>query len=152
MNSRIIRASPEKIYQAFTEPSALEKWLVPGEMTGKMHHFDLRPGGGYDMSLFYPDNDNQSKGKTGEKEDRYYVRFLELSPGKKIVEAINFRTDDPLFSGEMIMELTLEAVSGGTELKMVFRNIPSGISPADNEAGTASSLDKLLLYLEGKLQ
>jgi hypothetical protein len=29
-------------------------WLSPGDMTGKVHEFEGRVGGGYRMSLFYP--------------------------------------------------------------------------------------------------
>jgi hypothetical protein len=28
-------------------------WLSPGDMTGKVHEFEGRVGGGYRMSLFY---------------------------------------------------------------------------------------------------
>jgi len=151
INSRIIKASPEKVYQAFTDPAALEIWQVPGEMTGKVHHFDLRTGGGYEMSLYYPEEDITSKGKTQEKEDRYFARFLELNP-EKIIEAIQFDTNDPLFAGEMIIEITFEEINGDTNLTMKFKNIPPGINPADNEAGTASSLEKLAEYVEEKKQ
>jgi len=58
--SREIKASPEKLYQAFTSPAALEVWMAPGDMTGKIHHFDLREGGSYEMSLFYPNTDIES--------------------------------------------------------------------------------------------
>lgn len=53
-NSRIIRASRETLYRAFTDPAALAVWLAPGDMTGKVHSFDGRPGGGDQMSLYYP--------------------------------------------------------------------------------------------------
>ena len=37
--------------------AALEAWLVPGEMSGVVHAFDARVGGGYEMSLRYPDSE-----------------------------------------------------------------------------------------------
>ncbi|MCE3230019.1 MAG: Activator of Hsp90 ATPase 1 family protein [Bacteroidetes bacterium] len=147
-NSKIIKASPEKLYEAFTSPDALSVWQAPGDMTAKVHHFDLRVGGGYEMSLFYSENDHDSKGKTKGKEDRFTARFIELTPFKKIVEAINFNSDDPAFQGEMIIEITLEANDNGTEVTMLFRDIPPGIKPEDNEAGTKSSLEKLARYVE----
>ena len=49
------------------------------------------------MSLFYPDNENAMKGKTSEKEDRFIAKFIELTPSKKIIEAINFETSDSKF-------------------------------------------------------
>jgi uncharacterized protein YndB with AHSA1/START domain len=146
-NTKIIQASPEALYRAFTTPEALTAWLVPGEMTGKTHHFDLRVGGGYQMSLFYPQTDHESRGKSAEKEDRYTARFVELTPSKKIVQAINFDTSDPAFSGEMTMEVILKTEGTGTRVTITFRNIPPGISPEDNEAGTSSSLDKLERYV-----
>ena len=81
--SRIINASRETLYRALTDPVAIGKWLAPGEMTGKVHSFDLRVGGGYHMSLFYPSTDKEARGKTGTHEDRFTARFLELSPPEK---------------------------------------------------------------------
>jgi uncharacterized protein YndB with AHSA1/START domain len=147
-NTQFIKASPEKVYAAFTDPGALAVWMAPGEMTGKVHHFDLRAGGGYSMSLFYPASDNTSQGKTAGKEDRYTARFVELTPPKKIVQAINFDSDNPAFAGEMIMDVTLEKVAGGTNVICEFRNIPSGIRPEDNEKGTRLTLEKLARYVE----
>lgn len=55
---------------------------------------------------------------------------------------------DPAFSGEMTMVVTLRAENGGTDVVMEFADIPPGIRPADNEAGTRMSLEKLARYLE----
>ena len=146
-NSRVIDASREKLYEAFTSPEALMTWQAPGAMTAKIHHFDHRVGGGYEMSLFYPDDDNDSQGKTAGKEDRYTARFVELVPARKIVQAITFDTQNPEFAGEMIMEVTFVTKGSGTEVTVLFKNIPHGISAEDNEEGTASSLEKLAAYV-----
>ena len=50
-NSKWIKATPEALYGAFTDPTALAVWLAPGDMTGEVHRFDGRVGGGYQMSL-----------------------------------------------------------------------------------------------------
>src|SRR5215469_8037417 len=147
-NSKFIKAPQQTIYQAFTDPAALAVWLAPGDMTGVVHSFDYRVGGGYLMSLYYPSSEDTYRGKTSEREDRYTARFLELAPPEKIVEAITFDTVDPAFSGEMIMEVTLEPGDGGTTVSIVFKNIPSGISLEDNELGTQSTLDKLARFVE----
>lgn len=148
-NTKIISSSADKVFEAFTNPRALEVWLVPGEMTGKIHSFDLRENGGYTMSLFYPENDTTSSGKSGKKEDRYTARFIEIRPPRKIVTAIKFDSHDVKFSGEMIEHVELEQKPEGTQVTIVFKNIPEGIDPKDNEAGTESSLNKLEAYLAG---
>jgi uncharacterized protein YndB with AHSA1/START domain len=42
---RIIKAPPEKLYQALMDPAVLIAWLPPAEKTGKIHEFDARVGG-----------------------------------------------------------------------------------------------------------
>jgi uncharacterized protein YndB with AHSA1/START domain len=147
-NSKFIKAPREALYRAFTDPAALAVWLAPGDMIGEVHSFDYRVGGGYQMSLYYPASEKTSHGKTSEREDRYTARFVELTPPSKIVEAITFDSVDPAFAGEMTMVVTLEAVDGGTTVSILFQNIPAGIRPEDNEAGTQSTLEKLARYVE----
>lgn len=146
--SRLIHASREDIYHAFLDPEALAIWLAPGDMTGKVHEFDGRVGGGYRMSLFYPQSDHTSRGKSADREDRYNARFVELSPPVRIVEAIDFESEDPAFAGEMKMIVTLEESDGDTDVTFVFEDIPPGIAPEDNDAGTRSTLEKLARYVE----
>ena len=148
--SRVIKASRQALYQAFTDPAALADWQTPGGMTAKIHSFDGRVGGGYQMSLFYPPSEQGRPGKTAAREDRYSARFVELAPPSRIVEAITFDSPDPTFAGEMTMVVTLEESDGGTEVTILFENIPPGIRPEDNDAGTRSSLEKLARYVEQK--
>jgi uncharacterized protein YndB with AHSA1/START domain len=147
-NSKFIKASPETLYRVFTDPVALAVWMAPGDMTGKVHNFDYKVGGGYQMSLYYPSSDEAALGKTSEKEDRYTARFVELIPPTKIIEAITFDSSDPAFSGEMIMVVTFDAADGGTTVSILFEDIPSGIRPEDNELGTQLTLEKLARYVE----
>ncbi|MDB5271870.1 MAG: Activator of Hsp90 ATPase 1 family protein [Chitinophagaceae bacterium] len=147
-NSKLIRATPEKIYQALTDPKALETWLAPGDMYGEVHYFDLRIGGRYRMSLFYPSSETSGQGKTSANEDQFTARFVELIPPHKISQAILFNSTDPAYAGEMIMEVSLQPKASGTEVTFLFKNIPSGIRPEDNEKGTEQSLEKLARYVE----
>ena len=109
--SRIIKARPEALYAAFMDPAALVEWLPPAEMTGRIHTFDARVGGGYRMSLFYPPNERSSRGKTSDREDMVNVRFVELEPPRRIVEAVSFVTADPALLGEMTIVVTFDAIA-----------------------------------------
>ncbi|HLA12668.1 MAG TPA: SRPBCC domain-containing protein [Pyrinomonadaceae bacterium] len=130
------------------EPEALAAWLAPEGMTGVVHEFDARVGGGYSMSLYYEPTQQGYRGKTAEREDRFTARFLELTPGKRIVQAVTFDSTDPAFQGLMIMVVTFVDSGNATEVTILFENIPSGIRPEENEAGTRSSLEKLARYIE----
>ena len=146
--SRVISARQEELYAAFLDPTALTEWLPPAEMTGKIHEFDARVGGGYRMSLFYPPSERSFRGKTSDREDMVNVRFVELTPPRKIVEAVSFVTADPAFFGEMTMIATFEEVSGGTEVTVVFENLPPRLRTEDNEAGARVSLEQLARRFE----
>jgi uncharacterized protein YndB with AHSA1/START domain len=147
-SSRLIKASPEQVYDAFMDPAILLRWLPPGDMTGELHHFDPRIGGGYSMSLFYPLDERLFRGKTAEKEDRANVRFLDLQPARRIVEAVTFDSPDPAFHGEMTIDIALHPAPGGTEVTFTFANLPPGVRPQDNEEGARLSLEQLARLFE----
>jgi uncharacterized protein YndB with AHSA1/START domain len=146
--SRLVRARPEQVYEVFMDPAALVAWLPPAEMTGEIHEFDARVGGGYRMSLFYPPDESAPRGKTSAREDMVNVRFVELAPPGRIVEAVSFVTTDPSLHGEMTIMARFEEVSGGTEVTMSFENLPPGLRPEDNEAGSRLSLEQLARRFE----
>ena len=146
--SRIIKASPEKLYEAFMDPAILITWLPPGNMTGKLHAFDGRVGGGFRMSLYYQPNDDFFRGKTTEKEDLSEVRFVELVPQRKIVEAVTFVTDDPALKGEMTITVTFDEVPGGTEVTFACTDLPPGLRAEDNDEGARQSLEQLARRFE----
>ncbi|HET9658836.1 MAG TPA: SRPBCC domain-containing protein [Thermomicrobiales bacterium] len=144
--TRLIDAFPDAVYQAFVDPALLVKWQAPDNMTAKLHHFDPRPGGGYEMSLFY--NDPSIAGKSGANEDRYTATFIELVQPRHIVESIVFATDDPAFAEPMIVTIDLESEGASTRVTMTFENLPPNVSPADNDLGTRQSLAKLARLVE----
>jgi uncharacterized protein YndB with AHSA1/START domain len=121
-------------------------------MTGKIHEFDARVGGGYRMSLFYPDSDRSNSGKTNAREDMFNARFVELTPPERIVEAVNFVSDDASYHGEATLTATFVPVpgggEGGTEVSIQFDNLPRGIRIEDNDEGSRQSLEQLAAYFE----
>lgn len=143
--TRIVAASPEAVYAAMTEPNALLAWLPPEGMTGAFKEFDLRPGGRYRLVLTYADK--TIAGKTGENSDDVSVRFLDLVPGALVSQAVDFVSDDPAFSGTMVMNWILRAVPEGTEVTIRAENVPSGISAEDHAEGLNSSLTNLAKFL-----
>jgi uncharacterized protein YndB with AHSA1/START domain len=146
--SRVIRARPEELFAAFMDPAVLVEWLPPAEMTGEIHEFDARAGGGYRMSLYYPPGERTHRGKTAEREDRVNVRFVDLEPPRRILEAVSFVTTDPALLGEMTIEVTFQEVPGGTEVAFLCTNLPPGLRAEDNEAGSRLSLEQLARRFE----
>lgn len=146
--SRVIAAPHERVYAALVDPEALTTWLPPDGMTGRFERFDPRPGGTYRLVLTYADA-SASPGKATADSDIVEGRFIDLVPGVRVVQAVEFVSDDPAYAGTMTMTWEVTAVEGGTRVDFVASDVPDGISAEDHAAGLASSLANLASYLEG---
>jgi uncharacterized protein YndB with AHSA1/START domain len=145
--SRRVNAPRPKVYRVLLDPRAVATWMVPTGMTSQVHAFDPREGGGFRISLTY--EAPTGTGKTTAHTDTYHGRFVHLVPDEKVVEAVEFETADPAMQGEMTITISLADAEGGTEILAVHDRLPPGLSPADNEAGWRSSLEKLAALVEG---
>ena len=143
----MIAAPPERFWAALVDPGALLVWLPPGEMTGRFERFDARPGGSYRMVLTYSDASG-APGKATADSDIVEARFVDIVPGERVVQAVDFVSDDPAYAGTMTMTWKVTAVDAGTRVDIVAEDVPDGISAEDHAAGLASSLSNLAAYVE----
>ncbi len=146
--SRIIKASPQSIYQAFTDPVALISWLPPKGMKGEIYEFEVRNGGAYRMALTYVEDKHAAPGKTTADTDVITGKFLEFVPNERIVQLVEFVSDDPIYAGNMTMTWTFTPDAKGTEVAIKCENVPEGIRQEDHYAGMHASLDNLALFTE----
>ena len=122
-------------------------WLPPGEMTGRFERFDARPGGSYRMVLTHPEGSG-ALGKATADSDIVEARFVDIVPGERVVQAVDFVSDDPAYAGTMTMTWEVTAVDAGTRVDIVAEDVPDGISAEDHATGLASSLMNLAAYVE----
>lgn len=99
------------------------------------------------MVLTYPDASG-APGKATADSDIVEARFIDIVPGKRVVQGVDFVSDDPVNAGTMIMTWEVTAADGGTRVDIIAENVPDGISAEDHAAGFASSLAKLAAYVE----
>ncbi|MCL4182374.1 MAG: SRPBCC family protein [Burkholderiaceae bacterium] len=137
---RVLRAAPERVYRAFLDADAMVKWLPPNGFTAKVHQMDAKVGGGYRMSFT-----NFSTGKS----HAFGGKYLELRPGELIRYTDAF--EDPGLPGEMQTTVTLSAVSGGTELRVVQEGIPDAIPVEACYLGWQESLALLAKLVEAEI-
>ena len=134
---RVLKASPEKIYKAFTNALALTAWMPPYGFLAEVHSLDVRKGGSYKMSFtnFTTGNSHSFGGE-----------YLEVKPNEFIKH--NDKFDDPNLPGEMVVSISLKKVSCGTELKIIQEGIPEVIPTEMCYLGWQESLEKLSKLVE----
>lgn len=134
---KVLKASPEKVYRAFTDPSAMAAWLPPYGFLCTVHEMDPKVGGNYRMSF-----QNFSTGNA----HSFGGKYLELKPNEFLKYTDQF--DDPNLPGEMMTSVWLQKVSVGTEIKIVQEGIPAVIPVEMCYLGWQESLEKLTNLVE----
>jgi uncharacterized protein YndB with AHSA1/START domain len=145
--SRVIDAPVASVFNAFVDRDALLAWLPPGGMTARFERFDPTPGGSYRLVLTYADP-TDAPGKSSADSDIVEARYVHIVPDDRVVQAVDFVSDDPAFAGTMTMTWAAKAVDGGTRVEFIADDVPDGISADDHAAGLTSSLENLARYLE----
>jgi uncharacterized protein YndB with AHSA1/START domain len=145
--SRVIAAPPARVYAALVDREALVAWLPPDGMTGRFERFDPRPGGSYRLVLTYADA-SLAAGKATADSDIVEARYVDIVPDVRVVQAVDFVSDDAAFAGTMTMTWEVTAVDGGTRVDITADDVPDGICAEDHAEGLASSLANLAEHVE----
>ena len=82
----------------------------------QIERFDARPGGSYRLVLTYADA-SSARGKATADSDIVEAHFVDVIPGVRVVQAIDFVSDDPTHAGTMTMTDSLWVVLVGWAMR-----------------------------------
>jgi uncharacterized protein YndB with AHSA1/START domain len=134
---RVIKANPEKVFRAFSDPLSNASWIPPYGFLCQVHQMDFKVGGRFKMTFI---NFSSGNGHS------FGGEYLEIKPHELIKYSDKF--DDPNLPGEMITTVWLKEVMCGTELKIEQTGIPEVIPAEMCYLGWQESLDKLTKLVE----
>jgi len=137
---RVLKTSPDKVYRAFTDATAIASWLPPYGFLCTVHEMNVKTGGSFKMSFqnFTTGNGHSFGGK-----------YLELKPNEYLKYTDKF--DDPNLPGEMTTTVSLRKNIAGTEIKITQEGIPSAIPVEMCYLGWQESLQKLAKLVEPEI-
>lgn len=137
---RILKASPEKVFRAFTNATAIASWLPPYGFLCTVHEMDAKKGGTFKMSFTnFSTGNGHSFGGT----------YVDMKPNEFLKYTDKF--DDPNLPGEMTTSISLRKTIAGTELKITQEGIPDAIPAEMCYLGWQDSLDKLARLVEPEI-
>lgn len=120
----MIAARPGTIFQYFTDPARFARWM------GQSSVLDPEPGGR--LRVGYP---------TGQVAGG---RVVAVEPDRRIVFTWGYEGDGQAVpAGSSTVEIVLEPVAGGTEVRLRHAGLPSGEPPAAHLAGWRHALATL---------
>jgi uncharacterized protein YndB with AHSA1/START domain len=137
---RVIKASPEKVYRAFTEAAALASWIPPYGFLGIVHDMDVKIGGTFKMSF-----QNFTTGNM----QAFGGEYLEIVPNEFLKYTDKF--EDSNLSGTIVNTIWFRKTMVGTELKILQENIPAMIPVEMCYLGWQESLEKLIRLVEPQI-
>ena len=137
---RVIKASPEKVYRAFTETTAIASWLPPYGFLCTVHEMNVRVGGTFKMSFhnFTTGNSHSFGGEYVEIKANEFLKYTD-------------KFDDPNLPGVMTTAVWFQKTSVGTELKIQQEGIPAVIPAEMCYLGWQESLEKLIKLVEPEI-
>lgn len=136
--SRVITATPEQVFAAWTEARQLEQWFGPRGYTIEVSKLDVRAGGNYEFRMQGPDDDIARRTIVGS--------FKEVSAPTTLVftwtwiGASGERPD----SGESLVTIELLRVADGTDIRITHEKLGSEEARMGHEAGWSGSLVRLV--------
>lgn len=138
---RTYRASPARVFAAWSSRDELEAWGNPGEDWDlTLEKFDFAVGGG-ELTKFGPKGGPVYVNKT---------RYEDIVPNERIVSSGQMMEGDkPLFASLLTIEL--QPASEGCRMILTEQNVffDTQEPPHDHEAGWNGMLDQLGRYLDG---
>ena len=111
--TRLINASPDKVFRAWTEPELLKQWFAPLPYTTPVAELDVRPGGTALIVMRGPDGvDMPNPGV-----------YLEVAKNQRLVSTDAYvRAWEPSEKPFMTLILTFEAMGGKTKYTALVRH------------------------------
>jgi uncharacterized protein YndB with AHSA1/START domain len=134
---RLFRASPERVFRAWTDPALLVQWWGPEGFTVPEHDLDIRPGGAWRTVMRSPKGTSHTVSGV----------YREIVPSRRLVMTWAWQQDDGTRGHETEIAIDFAAAPEGTRIHLVqklFRGTADRDSHNAGWTSTFNDLDRLL--------
>jgi len=136
---RRIKAPPQAVFDAFVLPDKIALWWGPDQGPVLSATVDPQVGGRFHVRFRMEDGSEHGSGGL----------FETFDPPHRLAMSWKWDNDgDPV----SLVEVTLRAIEGGTELTFTHSRLPDAASRDSHEAGWNGALDKLERAFDGTEQ
>ena len=130
---RRLNASPEKVYEAWTDAEKIAQWFGPGEITVLQAQADAQVGGGFRILM---------QSKDGEEHDVSGV-YRDVVPGQSLVFTWAWRSTP---ERESLVTVSIKPDGDGALLTLTHEQFFDETARDHHKQGWTGCLDKLETY------
>lgn len=136
--TRVFKAPLKLVFECWTQPAHMEKWLFPKDFTVPFSDADIRSGGSYRSCLREPNGPDHWVGGT----------YIEVTPYHRILFTHAWQDEVGNSGHETVVTITLKEVDASrTELTLHQAFFESGSSRDGHAEGWDEAFDNLERYL-----
>jgi uncharacterized protein YndB with AHSA1/START domain len=130
---RRFKASPAKVFAAWTDAEKIKRWMGPGEIVTQRAESDPRVGGRYRIVMRSPDGKEHDVGGV----------YREVVVNEKLVFTWAWKVAPPDEPHESLVTVLFKPDDGGTLLTLTHEKLFDDESRQGHEHGWIGALDKL---------
>ncbi len=130
---RTYKAPRDRVFEAWTTPEIASTFLGPGDVEAVDVRMDVRPGGGYSITMQRPQGEPYIA--TGV--------YREIVVPKRLSMTWRWREDDPADERDTLLTLEFNDLGGETELVLTHELLASEESRDRHERGWKLIVDQL---------
>lgn len=135
---RLFSVPRARVFAAFSEASALERWFCPvPEVDIAVRQFEFRPGGRYRFHYQFPSGGSVVTGQ-----------YLTIDPPNRLIFTWTWEPPDPHAGVETLVTIDFTEESGGTRVIVQHERFPTEALVERHRNGWARTLDRLPALLE----
>jgi uncharacterized protein YndB with AHSA1/START domain len=135
---RVLKASPEKVFKAWTDPAILIRWWGPEGFTTPECSMDVRVDGSWRTTMVSPKGEAHTVSGV----------YREISPPSRLVMTWGWEHDG-VRGHETVVEVTFEPTESGTRMRLVQSVFESQNARDLHSDGWSSTFDNLERILAG---
>ena len=120
---RVVKADPQRVWDAWTQPEQMKKWSCPAPGGAKAVTSDLRVGGAFEIQMEVEEGAHTAFGV-----------YREIDAPNRIVYTWDWREEE-FAMGETLVTVEFRQVDGGTEVVVMHEGFPAAEARDGHEEG-----------------
>ena len=134
---RVVAATPERVFRAWTTPDEMKAWSCPEGYRLERVVSEPRPGGAFELAMVGPEGESHTA----------HGRYRVVEPPRRLVYTWDWREEGQRMGETVVTVEFVDAPEGGTRVRVTHEGFPAAEARDGHVEGWTGCLDKLVARL-----